>query len=158
MLDCLQYAKSAWDLLTQTTIRNCWRHADLQAVEGPELAEPQHVFPELDNDVAQLNELDDNLPVACPPSDDTATIVQMLNNNNSYSSHVTHGRIHGLNASVNEIQAEEPKKGISLLLERIAVRTTTQAQHIFPQASAILSCLEPDACRRRNSRRNSRRG
>ena len=65
------------------------------------------------------------------------------NNNNSYSSHVTHGRIHGLNASVNEIQAEEPTKGISLLLERIAVRTTTQAQHIFPQASAILSCLEP---------------
>ena len=65
------------------------------------------------------------------------------NNNKSYSSHVTHGRIHGLNASVNEIQAEEPTKGISLLLERIAVRTTTQAQHIFPQASAILSCLEP---------------
>eukprot|EP00117_Sycon_ciliatum_P024533 scpid105340/ scgid20572/ len=58
--------------------RNCWRHEGLQAVEGPELAEPQHVFPELDNNVAQLNELDDNLPVACPPSDDTATIVQML--------------------------------------------------------------------------------
>ena len=35
--------------------------------------------------------------------------------NNSYSSHVTHGRIHGLNASVNEIQAEEPTKGISIL-------------------------------------------
>ena len=39
------------------------------------------------------------------------------NNNNdySYSLHVTHGRIHGLSTSVNEIQAEEPTKGISIL-------------------------------------------
>ena len=32
--------------------------------------------------------------------------------NNGYSLRVTNGRIHGLNASPNEIQTEEPTKGI----------------------------------------------
>ena len=79
MLHCLQYAKDAWQSVTETTVQNCWRKAgfsaEMQATEDNTVSEVQS---ELAEDIQELSELDKDAPVYMQLSENAEQIVQVI--------------------------------------------------------------------------------
>ena len=88
ILHCLQFAKAAWESISSSTIRNCWKKAGFDiavthTVDGT-ITDPldndddDDNDEDLDGDIAELFQLDKSEPCRLAGSDDVVEIVNSL--------------------------------------------------------------------------------